>query len=51
VDRIVAEVRAAQQRGPQPQNPAAQALAAEFSHAQLCPRLVDLIATAAKDSR
>lgn len=51
VDRIVAEVRAAQQRGPQPPNPAAQALAAEFSHAQLCPRLVDLIAAAAKDSR
>lgn len=51
VDRIVAEVRAAQQRGPQPPNPAAQALAAEFSHAQLCPRLVDLIAGAAKDSR
>lgn len=51
VDRIVAEVRAAQQRGPQLPNPAAQALAAEFSHAQLCPRLVDLIATAAKDSR
>jgi glycosyltransferase involved in cell wall biosynthesis len=51
VDRIVAEVRAAQQRGSQPPNPAAQALAAEFSHAQLCPRLVDLIATVAKDSR
>lgn len=51
VDRVVGEVRAALQRGPQPPNPAAQALAAEFSHAVLCPRWIDLIVEAANESR
>lgn len=47
VDRVVAEVLGAAERGPQPPNPSAQALAAQFSHEVLCPRLVDVITQAA----
>jgi len=46
VDRILAEIRSAAARGPQPPNVAAQALGAEFSHSVLCPRLVKIIAEA-----
>jgi glycosyltransferase involved in cell wall biosynthesis len=49
VDRVIAEIRAAAQRGPLPPNPAAQALGAEFSHSLLCPRLVELITVAGKN--
>ena len=48
VDRILAEIRSAAARGPQPPNAAAQALGAEFSHSVLCPRLVKIIAEAAE---
>lgn len=51
VDRVVQEIRAAARTGPQPPNPAAQTLAAEFSHSVLCPRWVNLIVEAANDSR
>jgi len=50
VERVVAEVREAARRGPQPPNPAAQTLASEFSHAVLCPRLVEVITGASKAS-
>lgn len=51
VDRVVAEVREAARRGPQPPNPAAQALASRYSHAVLCPRLVEVITGAVKSGR
>lgn len=50
VERVVAEVREAARRGPQPPNPAAQALASEFSHSLLCPQLVEVITRASTTS-
>lgn len=46
--RIVAEIRAAAEKGPQPPNEAAQALGSEFSHSVLCPRLVRIIEESAR---
>ncbi|MFM7605035.1 MAG: hypothetical protein ACKO8Z_07525, partial [Prosthecobacter sp.] len=51
VERVVSEIRLALQRGSQPPNAAAQALAADFSHARLCPRWVEWIDSLANDSR
>jgi hypothetical protein len=47
VSAIVQQIRDAMVRGPQPVNAAAKALGAEFSHAVLCPQLVQVIEQAA----
>jgi colanic acid biosynthesis glycosyl transferase WcaI len=47
VPAIVQQIRDAMARGPQPVNAAAKALGAEFSHAVLCPQLVQVIEQAA----
>ncbi len=43
VGEIVRQIRAAMQLGTRPVNEAAKALGAKFSHAVLCPRLVQII--------
>ncbi len=48
VAAIVQQIREAMALGPKPLNEAARALGAEFSHALLCPRLVQIIEQAAK---
>ena len=48
VPAIVQQIRDAMVRGPQPVNAAAKALGAEFSHAVLCPQLVQVIEQAAR---
>ena len=45
---IMAHISEVAARGPQPPNPAAQTLGAEFSHSILCPRLVQVIEEAGR---